>query len=404
LVDKSLVVSHLGAAAPYRLLVPIADFARRRAESAGELRTYERRHRDWFLGWTEGFEPVRRFNSTRLAETFEAHLPDIRAALRRSIADGDHELATRQFVAVAGVWWILLHSEEGLRWAQQLRQLAPPSMDLAVEFDLTTAAAALAAGDYHLLRSLLPTAAERAARHESFCAPMVYAFLSMMKMGSPAALDDIATARSFRHADQWSRFIDHCEGDHLLVAGQHHESIVSYERSLRDSDGDDFRWWSTAALACTAVAETLAGDHGAAVATGKRAAELAASGSSSMAGAGRAVVVAIPLAAQHDLGGSASVLGQTLEACAPLGQLNSAHAEPLIGAVALAHHSGDDELARAILATIHEIGYALRSPWQFALFEAYQEEVGRAEAAPSLAEAIALTTDLVERLRPAGAS
>ncbi|UXY28471.1 ATP-binding protein [Streptomyces sp. HUAS TT20] len=130
LVDKSLVV-----AAPdgwdaldgmrYRMLETIQEYAVERAAEVPGLRAAaELRHRAWVRALTERAEPLLRSGAQLpWISRLETELDNIRAALDRSLRDGDEEAAGALVLAVGWFWWLRNYRQESVDWVAAVLRL-----------------------------------------------------------------------------------------------------------------------------------------------------------------------------------------------------------------------------------------------------------------------------------------
>ncbi|MGW1720436.1 BTAD domain-containing putative transcriptional regulator [Streptomyces sp. NPDC002156] len=142
LVDKSLIVAtphgpdarepHEGDAPGteppgmrYRLLETIHEYATERAAEAPEQRAaVERRHRAWVRALVEKAEPLlRSAEQLPWIARLETELDNIRAALDRSIRDGDEEEAAALALAMGWFWWLRNFRREAMEWLTRIVNL-----------------------------------------------------------------------------------------------------------------------------------------------------------------------------------------------------------------------------------------------------------------------------------------
>ncbi|UIX32866.1 BTAD domain-containing putative transcriptional regulator [Streptomyces sp. GQFP] len=145
LVDKSLIVAtphgpdarepHEGDAPGteppgmrYRLLETIHEYATERAAEAPEQRAaVERRHRAWVRALVEEAEPLlRSTEQLPWIARLETELDNIRAALDRSIRDGDEEEAAALALAMGWFWWLRNFRREAMEWLTRIVNLETP--------------------------------------------------------------------------------------------------------------------------------------------------------------------------------------------------------------------------------------------------------------------------------------
>lgn len=152
LIDHSLVVRTEDADADTRvnMLEIIREYAHDQLETNGEAGATGRAHVVYFLELAETAErqlrgPEQRTWVARLAREYD----NLRAALRWAIAQGDVEIGLRLVIAL---WWFwLLHGSlrEGLRWMNQVLDLAHPETHMAAATPEAPSRAALRAKALH---------------------------------------------------------------------------------------------------------------------------------------------------------------------------------------------------------------------------------------------------------------
>ncbi|MFC8348965.1 BTAD domain-containing putative transcriptional regulator [Streptomyces sp. NPDC057280] len=131
LVDKSLIVAAPGEGAAvcgamrYRMLETIHEYAVERAAEAPEQRAEaERRHRAWAGALVAEAEPVlRSVGQLPWIARLETELDNIRAALHRSVEDGDEAAAGALAVNMGWFWWLRNYRREGADWADRILRL-----------------------------------------------------------------------------------------------------------------------------------------------------------------------------------------------------------------------------------------------------------------------------------------
>ena len=123
LVDKSLVYVEDGSldGTRFRMLETIREYAFERLVDAGEADLYQWRHAAFFLDFAESAAPQLLGNRQELwLRHIDDELPNLRAALRWTIAHGDTERALRIGTALARFWWMRGHLREGRDWLEQI--------------------------------------------------------------------------------------------------------------------------------------------------------------------------------------------------------------------------------------------------------------------------------------------
>nr|WP_203691333.1 BTAD domain-containing putative transcriptional regulator [Streptomyces sp. SID12488] len=141
LVDKSLIVATPheraaddmigtgGAGAPgmrYRMLETIHEYATERAaEDPGPRAAVELRHRAWVRALVEKAEPLlRSAEQLPWIARLETELDNIRAALDRTIREGDEEEAIALVLAMGWFWWLRNYRRESMEWLTRVLNLS----------------------------------------------------------------------------------------------------------------------------------------------------------------------------------------------------------------------------------------------------------------------------------------
>jgi hypothetical protein len=330
----------------------------------------------------------------------ERALDDHRAAIDHSAAEGRPDLVVRHVSALCGLWWMLPHAEEG---TQRLEVAGDPADEaLGVAALMVRAAASLGSDDFAQSRELLVAATERGAGLGLSFEPLLWGFRAVTELGRQArGLAHLAVGRAADADAEWGPFLDHCEGDLRLMAGDVREALVAYDRELAASDWDEYLWFATSALSTKAVAHHLQGEHDLAVTVGQAAVDLAAAEPRLLSSTGRSVIVAYPLAAQGQVQQAAALLTSCFSTSREHAHLQWARGEPLGGVAGLAHHRGDHDVAGTLLGVTAASGQAFRSPWQFALQVHYARAHEAATGAPptdgglSVDQAVSLAEEYV---------
>jgi predicted ATPase/class 3 adenylate cyclase len=108
LVDKSLVsVMHAGGATRYRLLETLRDYARNRLAASGEAPAMQDAHTRWAVAFaTSAGAQLMGPEQARWLHEIAANRDDLRAALARTIENGDPESGLRIMVGLTFQWQI----------------------------------------------------------------------------------------------------------------------------------------------------------------------------------------------------------------------------------------------------------------------------------------------------------
>lgn len=399
LAATSLLTRHRHEGVPvHRLLGVVRDFAHGRAVEAGDAALLAERHRDRLLAEAESVDWPRRTNSTRWALALERSLDDHRAALDQATAAGRLDLVARHLSSLCGLWWVLPHADEGRERFDRLGQPDDPA--LAAATAMAGAAASIGGDDFVRSRELLDLAITRLDGRTLPIEPIVWGFRGVTELGRlDAGLALLDRGRVADTTSAWAPFLDHFEGDLRLMAGQVGEAHDAYDRALAAFDWDEYLWWATAGLSCQAAALHLRGEHDRSVEAGRAAVDLAAGEPRLLSTAGRAVVVAYPLAALGADAEAAELLVASLAAGREQQHLTWARGEALGGVAGLAHHRGDHDVAGTLLGFTADSGQAFRSPWQFALHVQYarQHEAVTGQAPDAAGAGIDEAVALAER-------
>jgi predicted ATPase len=131
LVDRSLVVALGGDPARFRMLETLRAYGAERLAEAGEAESAAARHTAWFVDLAE--EAAAHRTGRRWMRRLEADYDNLRAAMDRALAGGDHQTALRIGGAL-GWYWQEYRTEEGrqrLAGALTLAEGQPPTIHLA---------------------------------------------------------------------------------------------------------------------------------------------------------------------------------------------------------------------------------------------------------------------------------
>jgi predicted ATPase len=121
LVDRSLVVAAGGRPARFRMLETLRAFGQERLAEAGEAEALARRHAAWFRDLAER---AGREHGQQWLRALDADYDNLRAAMDRAAAGGDHDAVLR-IAGALGWYWSIFHHEEGRRRLAQALALAP---------------------------------------------------------------------------------------------------------------------------------------------------------------------------------------------------------------------------------------------------------------------------------------
>jgi predicted ATPase/DNA-binding SARP family transcriptional activator/DNA-binding CsgD family transcriptional regulator len=121
LIDKSLVMAEADAKGVprYRMLEPIRQYARERAEASGEADPARHRHAAWALELAKEAEPeLRGARQEAWLKRLEREYDNLRAALSWALERGEAELGLRLSGALGEFWHLRGHLSEGRRWLE----------------------------------------------------------------------------------------------------------------------------------------------------------------------------------------------------------------------------------------------------------------------------------------------
>ena len=119
LVEQSLVgvQTEDGQEARYRMLEPVAEYARERLEEAGEAQAMQRRHAAYYLAFAERAEPALKGPDQRAwVDRLGREHDNLRAALRWYLGEGSAETALHLGSLLGYFWWIDGSLAEGRGW------------------------------------------------------------------------------------------------------------------------------------------------------------------------------------------------------------------------------------------------------------------------------------------------
>jgi predicted ATPase/DNA-binding SARP family transcriptional activator len=148
LVDKSLVqVELVGAAARYRMLETIRQFADQRLRDAGEKAERVRAHRDFFVAFAAANDPERAAGIVNDSpRALDAEHDNLRAALSSGLAE-DPAVALRLAVSLWRFWLARGDFSEASRWLAAALSAAPERTELRARALLAASAIEVRRGD-----------------------------------------------------------------------------------------------------------------------------------------------------------------------------------------------------------------------------------------------------------------
>jgi predicted ATPase/DNA-binding SARP family transcriptional activator len=120
LVTKSLLgVEHRNGGARYRLLETLRRYGQEKLHATGQGAELCRRHRDWYLTFAEQAASAL-FGAEQQVwlERLEKEHDNLRAALKRTLGQGNAEAALRLANALWNFWHLHAHLSEGRQWLE----------------------------------------------------------------------------------------------------------------------------------------------------------------------------------------------------------------------------------------------------------------------------------------------
>ncbi len=120
LVTKSLLgVEHRNGEARYRLLETLRRYGQEKLHATGQGAELCRRHRDWYLTFAEQAASAL-FGAEQQVwlERLEKEHDNLRAALKRTLGQGNAEAALRLANALWNFWHLHAHLSEGRKWLE----------------------------------------------------------------------------------------------------------------------------------------------------------------------------------------------------------------------------------------------------------------------------------------------
>lgn len=395
----------------YRLLETVRDFALEIGRTSGQSDDLRRRHRDWFLQWSETTSALAIYASTRRAVLFETQLPNFREAMAYSESRGESLTLRRQAVLLTTVWQVLVRGDEGLRWLEaSVSPSHPDNQD--VSFLVSKFCAFLASDQWGSMVSLAPLLEE--ASRKAGTAP------SILGLGLSAVMQAIDAQRSqqlFELARERDRqlhagfepVIDHLAGDVSLIIGNHSAAAEFSKRASSTLDGDEFGWIVSSALTTAGLATYVLGEKSEAHALVDQSIEVARTMPDSLGGITRGIVAtAVIESASGAIATGAELLQREIERNNARASSTAVRAEPLIGVVHVALDAAQTELACQLMHLIENLDIVHRSPWQLFLHRQAQVRSPAAEVqAPggplSIDEALALSAVFLCEIQQASA-
>jgi predicted ATPase len=134
LIDHSLVLAEPGEgdALRYRLLETVRAYAAEQLAASDEAEAVARQHATYYLTLAEAAERVLgapRVEAAAWLARLSREQENGRAALTWAIIRGERALAWRLVGALAWVWWMRGHIQDGRAWVVRVLALGPPAED-----------------------------------------------------------------------------------------------------------------------------------------------------------------------------------------------------------------------------------------------------------------------------------
>ncbi|UNZ18556.1 BTAD domain-containing putative transcriptional regulator [Streptomyces sp. 891-h] len=269
LVDKSILVADQppalsGTGVRYRMLETIHDYARERAaEHPADREAAGARHSAQILRFANAAEPrLRSAEQLSWLPRVEADLDNIRAALHRSLRDGDLETVVSLVRSAGWFWWLRNYRDEGAHWVKAVLSMLPPTRQER-DWDQETLFREFQLLDYFLLaehhsQELLTDPHHRAVAQElliTFREPgpdaarfpgLLWPFTSYLLEGNKgvASLMDVSVANCRRYGGPWELAVSLLFRAHVLLdlpgGVRAAKDDLPEIRALAESTGD--RW------------------------------------------------------------------------------------------------------------------------------------------------------------------
>ncbi|MFJ9907837.1 BTAD domain-containing putative transcriptional regulator [Streptomyces sp. NPDC101152] len=219
LVDKSLIVATphetpYDEGGPvtmrYRMLETIHEYAVERAAEVPDLRAEaERRHRAWVRALVERAEPLlRSAGQLPWIARLETELDNIRAALDRTLAEGDEEEAGALVLAMGWFWWLRNYRQESVAWVDRTLRLGATLDSRRTRHADPTAAPAAFAGDVPDPVDVFLAAPDAERHHPRHTLRMNLRMLHLFLRSDTERLDGLLDERLRRHVARLRDFYE----------------------------------------------------------------------------------------------------------------------------------------------------------------------------------------------------
>ncbi len=368
LVRVNLVkVDHRRHDTYYALLETVRDFALRRSGDLVDLA--RRRHRDWFLAWAETATTAERMASMKFAQQQQAQLGNVRAALGYSAEVGELEKLARHCCAVASLWWMTFHADEGLEWLARATD-GVVTRDDRIRHRFTVMVAAMSKRDWDQMFSVgseLFTAIGE-ARNDIEALALGLIGASMIETPDTGlalidrSIDTGPTSSSLRQQ------ILHNFAGELLTLSNRFDAALERYRAIFDQPVDTTDpWWTAVGMVNRSILELCHADVPTGLQLAHRAHRIVVDHDLvGVAGdSGPVVARAVGEALTGNDLGAAEILGEHYASLVSSTRNELRLSLPLVGVALLAVSSGDDDVARRLMAHLDHTGTSIA--WEHVL-------------------------------------
>ena len=272
LADKSLLRHQLSDDEPrFYLLETVREYAQERWRSAPEAPRLRRKHADYYLKLSErAASELRGQQQPQWLDQLSREHPNLRAALRRSLADGEYGLVVRMAWNLWPYWWIRGHQNEGRRWVEgALERGRDLSAGELAKANFVAGAMAVIQGEYEAARERARASVDLARqvgdRHIEATGLLGQGLVALYSQEFEAAAGMFETAYElYRELDDWwgQAHVLHYQWRLAAFAGRAGEEIEKLERSAELFRNHGDRSALVLILHNLALAALAAGDTG----------------------------------------------------------------------------------------------------------------------------------------------
>ena len=354
----------------YSLLETVRHFARQRAQDAQEFADAGRRHRDWYLRWSEVPPVIERTSTLTRALEQEEQIGNLRAALAFSAASGEHRAMARQTWSVSALWWMTGHGQEGLEWLERSESAVQDESERTLHH-FVRMAAAMAAQDWTAFFDARDHCLAAAGQPANEVEALALGLCGVAMLDDPEGgleLIDRALAGLPDDSVLGHQILQNFAGELGLFVDRPRDALERYESFDVEHRRDLDPWWKCSALVNHAVAALVLGefrsaaDHARSAVETARAAELALN----TIGVGATIVDAATAACGGDIRASATALLGLRDQLRGSTRAHDRLRASMHGTAFLAVVAGDDETAELLYSHLKARGISI--PWQVALF------------------------------------